>query len=371
LLGAIFAPWRPWAGRVPRRNCEGPWFAIFLLHWLLFRLMFFSGYVKLASGDATWKDGTALAVHYESQPLPTWIGWWAHQLPEKVQIGSCVIMFLIELALPFVMFFGRRGRAVACAGFCGLMVAIMTTGNYTFFNWLTIFLALTLLDDACWPVAVRQWVGASDAKPQPVRWPARSFALIAGAPLFVLSLIGCTLAIEPHSVGGRSAVPPWARTFYAAAAPFRSVNNYGLFRVMTTERNEIVIEVSADGNQWHEVEFRWKPGDLARAPAFVAPHQPRLDWQMWFAAFHPGFVPQRDMNHPQMNWFGHFLGALLAGKQPVWELIGDTPIPPDDVNFIRCQFYRYTFTGRKQRRETGQWWTREFRGPYSDTFSRR
>jgi hypothetical protein len=188
-----------------------------------------------------------------------------------------------------------------------------------------------------------------------------------GGPLFVLSLIVCELAI-----GRRTGwlVPDWARQFHGSAAPFLSVNSYGLFAVMTTERNEIIVEVSSDGSTWHELEFRWKPGRLDRAPAFVAPHQPRLDWQMWFAALHPGFIPQRDMSDPRMNWFGGFLSALLQHKQPVWNLLEPPPIPIDDVRFVRCRFYRYRFTNIAERRATGAWWKREFLGAYSDSFGK-
>ncbi|MGI8603592.1 MAG: lipase maturation factor family protein [Verrucomicrobiales bacterium] len=370
LLGALFAPWRLSTWRPGKNFPDGPWLGIILLHWLLVRLMFFSGFVKLASDDPTWRNCTALNFHYETQPLPTWLGWWAHQLPEWAHVTSCRITFLIELVLPFALLLGRWGRLGGCLGFTALMLLILLTGNYTFFNWLTIFLALTLLDDSWWPHVVKRWLRLSRTSRQPASRLAAIFTWAAGIPLLLLSLVATTMALEKPSAKKRSLVPQWARQFYAAASPFASVNSYGLFAVMTTERNEIVFEVSADGAQWHEVEFKWKPGNVRRAPGFVAPHQPRLDWQMWFAAFHPGFVPQRDMSSPRMNWFGHFVGRLLDHKKPVWELLERPPIAIESIKFVRCQFYRYRFSDLSTRRATGAWWTREYLSRYSDTFAK-
>ena len=126
--------------------------AYWLLRWLLFRLMFASGVVKLASRDETWWDWTALDFHYETQPLPHWIAWYAHQLPEVVQKASVAVMFAIELVVPFLTFGPRRIRLASCAALVLLQVLIMWTGNYGFFNLLTMLLCLLLIDDAAWPV---------------------------------------------------------------------------------------------------------------------------------------------------------------------------------------------------------------------------
>src|SRR5437879_12853904 len=110
--------------------------------------MFMSGGGKLLSRDPTWWNLTALAVHYETQPLPTWIGWYAHQLPLWIQRTCCALMFITELAAPFLIFCGRRARQIACGAFVLFMLLISLTGNYCFFNLLTVTLCVLLLDDA-------------------------------------------------------------------------------------------------------------------------------------------------------------------------------------------------------------------------------
>jgi hypothetical protein len=155
LLSLFLAPWRWWAGRVGVARPDAPAAAVFLLHWLLFRLMFLSGYVKIGGGDKTWADLTALMVHFETQPLPTPLSWWAHQMPKLLQQFNCAVMYGIELGLPFAIFMGRWGRLAACLGFSLLMGLVALTGNYTFFNLLTIFLAALAQYQWLWLVPER------------------------------------------------------------------------------------------------------------------------------------------------------------------------------------------------------------------------
>jgi hypothetical protein len=144
--------------------------------------------------------------------------------------------------------------------------------------------------------------------------------------------------------------------------PFRLVNSYGLFSVMTTERPEIVVEGSNDGSNWVAYEFRWKPGDVNRRPRFVAPHQPRLDWQMWFAA----------LSYYHSNpWVGRFLSRLLQNSAGVLALLRTNPFPNKPPRFVRAVVYGYHFTTASTRRATGAWWTRERRGLYSPVLSLR
>jgi hypothetical protein len=138
---------------------------------------------------------------------------------------------------------------------------------------------------------------------------------------------------------------------------------------VTTERLELSIEVSDDRILWSEVPFKWKPGDVMAAPHFVAPYQPRLDWQMWFAALHPGFVPQRDADPRYgMAWFGPFLAALLDHRPEVWALMGEPPLPVANIRAIRVAQYRYHFTTTEERKQTGAWWRRERLGWFSPEF---
>jgi hypothetical protein len=137
--------------------------------------------------------------------------------------------------------------------------------------------------------------------------------------------------------------------------PFRSVNNYGLFAVMTTQRNEIVVDGSNDGVTWLPYEFKYKPGDVHRRPAFIAPFQPRLDWQMRFAALG---------NYQQNPWFQSFCERVLQGSPEVLALIAKNPFPDHPPRLIRAEFYEYHFTTARERHETGAWWRRDFAGEY-------
>ena len=138
------------------------------------------------------------------------------------------------------------------------------------------------------------------------------------------------------------------------------MNSYGLFARMTTKRFEIIIEGSNDEKIWKEYEFKWKPGNVGRAPSQVAPHQPRLDWQMWFAALSA---------YRQNSWFTYLLINLLKGSQDVIKLLKTNPFPDNPPKFIRCNLYQYNFTDLKTKRETGNWWKRTYLGPFTGTFT--
>ncbi len=330
----------PFRFRVRFASIPSAPFGLFLLRWLLFRLMFASGVVKLTSGDPAWRNLTALSYHYETQCLPTWVAWYAHQLPMWFQKLSALAMFGVELVLPFLIFLPRKLRMTACGGFVVLQILTMLTGNYTFFNLLTIVLCLLLIDDAMWPEWLRR---AAGAERRPGRTPVAARPLLA--VLLLLSFIPLTAAFrKPVSW------PAPVRRVYGAVFPFRSLNAYGLFAVMTTERREISIEGSRDGVTWRTYPFRWKPGDPLRRPAFVAPHQPRLDWQMWFAAL--GDVRRNP-------WLVALAGRLAEGSPEVLDLLAVNPFPEAPPARVRAVIRTYRFSTPAERRETGAWWVAE------------
>lgn len=332
----------PWAWLPWWRRIEPARIARWLLVWLLFRLMFLSGAVKLASGDATWATLTALAHHYETQPLPTPLAWHAHHLPVWFHRLSCAIMFGIELLLPFFFWSPWRIlRHIAAFATVGLMVLIALTGNYTFFNLLTAALCLLLLDDACWRRFKLPLPAAGEFAPRhPTRWVLWPAA--AGITLFT--------AVQAVPSVKRDWQPPAVFWKVAEAVhPFRSLNNYGLFMVMTTTRPEIVIEGSMDRRYWQAYEFRHKPGDPARRPTWAAPHQPRLDWQMWFAA----------LGRPEQNpWMSALCEDLLTNNPAVTGLLAHNPFPDAPPRYLRAVRYEYRFTTREERRATGNTWER-------------
>jgi len=364
-LALFFVSWR-----LRARLTDAPTGSAFLLHWLAFRLMLLSGYVKIGGGDLVWENGTALMYHFETQPLPNPLAWWAHHLPRWLHVFNCWAMYAIELVLPFAIFCGRWGRLLACAGFCLLMGGVAMTGNYNFFNLLTIIVSLTLLDDSWIPAKVKHWLRVSDA-PQIV-WQSRHAHVYAiSLVLTVFSIVAADEFLAGRVKNWQTHTPEWLAQIYAKhVSPWRSINAYGLFQDMTEERLEVVIEVSDDGIFWRDLPFKYKPVDLKDAPRQIAPHQPRLDWQMWFAALYPGYMPQRDGNpRSPMHWFGRFMNALLEHRDAVWALVGEPPMPRHTITHARAVLYRYRLTTPDERRESGQWWKAERRGVFSPTFS--
>ncbi|HWX23057.1 MAG TPA: lipase maturation factor family protein [Candidatus Binatia bacterium] len=329
---------------------------VWLFWWLLFRLMFSSGLVKLRSGDPTWRNLTALSRHYETQPLPTPLAWDAHQMPVRFHQASAALMFAIELGTPFLIPCPGLRRLAACA-FILLMVLIELTGNYCFFNLLGIALSLLLLDDQVLLPVFRELCPALSRTVSLAPAPASCHCLC-----FVVALLVLGLSLEPVLRLFRLEMD-WPRPVakvLSLLAPLQLVNSYGLFSLMTTERPEIIIEGSEDGVNWRPYEFKWKPGDVKRPPRFVAPHQPRLDWQMWFAAL------DCYEKHP---WLACFLNRLLEGSSAVLSLLRKNPFPQAPPRYIRGVLYDYRFTTRVERRATGACWRRERRGFYSPAFN--
>ena len=265
--------------------------------------MFMSGAVKLTSGDDSWWNLTALDYHYWTQPLPTVLGWYGAQTSEWLKKTCTAIVLIVETLVPFFIWAPRRVRFCVFVLFVSLQVMIALTGNYCFFNLLTIVLCFLLLD-----------------RRQIARRRMRRSETAATAIMFRQSCCVVTLPLNAYVIF--SAVKPeavWPKpimALYSRIEPFRILNGYGLFRVMTKERAEIVIEGSEDGNNWRQYEFKWKPGDLKRAPGWVAPHQPRLDWQMWFAALG---------TYRDNPWFVRFVGQLLRNSPPATKLLSAIP----------------------------------------------
>ncbi len=308
-----------------------PTIVLWLFRWLLFRLLFSSGAVKWLSGDPAWHHLTALQFHYQTQPLPTWIAWYAHQLPAVFQKFSGGLMFFIELVVPFTIFMPKKIRRGGFGVLVFFQTLIFITGNYCFFNLLTLAICVLLLEDEAAPRS---------------RWGPWLLAAL----LFLTSLV--------QMLHGFGLAPSWTRPILQlerTLSPYRITNNYGLFAVMTTVRNEIILEGSNDRRTWAPYEFKYKPGDVSRRPVFVAPHQPRLDWQMWFAA----------LGHYRDNpWFINFCRRVLEGSPEVLKLLQKNPFPDKPPRYLRAVVYEYRFSDFKSKRRDGAWWTRELKGLY-------
>jgi len=343
LLACFIAPWK----LRPKLIADDPVskFGVYAFRFLLFKLMFLSGFVKLASHSQPWQDLTALQYHFQTQPLPNAIAWYFHHAPEFILKSGALATLLIELCVPFLMLGTRWMRSFAALATVGLQLLIMMTGNYTYFNLLTLLLCLWLLDDGIfiqspgWNlIPVNKGLNPSLLKQ----------ILRISFPVFATFISGCIII---SYLGG----PGFLR---AVTNPFqanRTINSYGLFAAMTTVRNEIIIEGSADGIEWKEYEFKWKPGKLDRAPGLVAPHQPRVDWQMWFAAL--GDIKSNP-------WLVNIAARLLSNDPPTTQLFETNPFPDKPPQYVRMQMYKYEFTTVEERKKTGQWWTRTSIGLY-------
>ena len=312
-----------------------PWL-VWTYRLLLFRLMFESGFVKLASGDPNWRNLHALRFHFMTQPLPNPIAYYMYRAPNWLLDSLTAVTLAIELLTPFLLFFPRRVRIAGVATLMVLQVAILLTGNYAFFNLLALALCLWGLDDATF---------APLARLLRRRFPSgnipRSKAVLKGmnAGLAVIAILGA-LELVGHAP--------------AFVQPFEIVNSYGLFAVMTTSRPEIVIEGSEDSANWKEYSFRYKPGNLHRGLPLVAPYQPRLDWQMWFAALG---------RYEGNSWVGSLMYRLLLGDASVTALM-DSPPFPKPPRYMRALIYEYDFTTPAERGRSGAIWQRRLLGTW-------
>jgi hypothetical protein len=355
LLAALWLPWRArpdWAVESHAQKI-GRW----LLWWLFVRMMIESGVVKLTWGDKTWLGYSALDYHFETQPLPLWTAWYAHQAPRWLLRAASWITYFVEIATPALLLAPSRWRFLRHGAVLLqvlLQLGILTTGNYTYFNWLTITLCVPFLDDS--------FRGFRKLRAQsPDAWRRHWWPLIPACSLALASVI-CSFGGFTSAFSGLAGQETEMRRMTEEIrrdghshtpwlASLRSFNGYGLFRTMTLSRPEFILEGSADGVNWHEYEFPYKAGDVYRRPALAAPFQPRLDWQMWFAALSPqhyGYLLERLMRR------------ILEGEPAVLALLEKNPFSSAPPRYVRLSFYDYHFTRAED--HTAAWWKRDFKG---------
>ena len=296
---------------------------------LVFRLMFESGLVKLTSGDVNWRSLHALRFHFLTQPLPSPLAYYMYQAPAWLLDFLTLATLFIELAVPFLVFaHPGRLRLLAASSLVLLQVAIALTCNFAFFNLLSIFLCFWALDDSFFP---RRQVFRP--LPQPAFPKVFNAAVVSIILLSVIQIFG----LEPSFLES-----------------FEIVNPYGLFAVMTTSRVELVIEGCNDNIHWEPYSFLYKPGDIHRSLPIVAPYQPRLDWQMWFAA----------LGTPESNvWTKTLVYRLLTAEPSVVGLLGPSPFsqPPRSIRILA---YTYTFTDPPTRTREATIWNRKLIGTW-------
>ncbi|MGW4851586.1 lipase maturation factor family protein [Streptomyces sp. NPDC004288] len=309
-----------------------PVLILFLLRWLLFRVEFGAGLIKIR-GDACWRNLTCLYHHHETQPMPGPLSWFFHHLPRPLHRVEAAANHVVQLVVPFLLF---TPQPVATAA-AGLMIAtqlwLVLSGNFAWLNWLTIVLALSVVDAT--PLT------GEHPRPDPPLWYV---VVVCAATAFVLvrSYRPVRNLLSRHQAMNRS------------YDPYHLVNSYGAFGTVGRVRDEIVVEGTDDpaphpGTVWRAYGFRGKPGDPRRLPRQFAPYHLRLDWLMWFAALSPGYARE---------WFGPFVERLLDGDRDTLRLLAHNPFPDAPPALVRARLYRYRYTTWHELRTTGAWWHR-------------
>lgn len=423
LLSILYLPWvsKDKVSSLRNPQCIGK-----LIIWiLLFKLIFQSGLVKLtfigADGTNSWLNLSALKYHYWSQPIPNSFSWYFHWLPLWFNKFSTIVTLLIELVLPFLIFFPRNFKRIAFAGIVFLQLMIIFSGNYGFFNLLSIALCISLLDDSCFPKKIRKRILSSNLN-QTEKSYLNIFKFILSLFFFFLSAMTTGFYINQSFNGNKAHFIKKSsnvensiiRKIIEDYQFLRSMNSYGLFRVMTTKRPEIVLSISSDGETWEEVNFLYKPTDLKEKPKFIFPYMPRLDWQMWFESLyleklldypflsllyerfleqviiHENFVPVKDYTKLLTNkeldtiskmeevekiqtmknikqsidsitnhsyWFANLIKLIAQNNEDVFYLLNHDLEKRDPSKYISIDLFYYKFSNKDEKAD-GFWWSR-------------
>lgn len=326
------------AGFLGNGRVAPPVLVLWLLRWLLFRVEFGAGLIKLR-GDRCWRDLTCLRYHHETQPMPGPLSWFFHHLPGPLHRVEVAANHFVQLVVPVALFLPQPVASLAAALMILTQLWLVASGNFAWLNWLTIALALSVVDvpsaRALLPVPSRPALGADPL------WFEVLVLALTGA-VVVLSYWPTRNLLSRHQLMNRS------------FNRLHLVNAYGAFGAINRIRLEVVVEGATDAvpgrnTSWHEYGFKGKPGDLRRMPRQVAPYHLRLDWLMWFAAISPSYA---------RPWFTAFMARLLVNDPATLRLLRHNPFPHTRPLCVRALLYRYRFTSLRVLRDTGTWWER-------------
>jgi hypothetical protein len=349
--------------------------SLFLLQWEWLRIYFESGIAKLASGEPQWRNFTAMDEYYQNGPLPTWIGWYTQHLPHWFHATTVGATLAMELGLIWMILLPRRFRIVLFFIVTCWEAGVISTANYCFLNYLVLSLGILLVDDRFLSrFAPRKWKeelpvlkAATEAPEAPPASPQQAgivhaflrpqfnalklaVAAVMLTWVFYVTSVELLWMLAPHF--------PLPTTPVVMLEPFRIANQYGLFAVMTRGRYEIEFQGSIDGQNWTPYPFRYKPQKLSEAPGIYAPYQPRFDWNLWFASLgtwrNNTIVPNTEVR-------------LLTNDKDVLGLFAGNPFPKSPPKQIRAVLWQYWFTTMAEKRQTGNWWRREYLGLYAPT----
>nr|WP_260859821.1 lipase maturation factor family protein [Streptomyces cupreus] len=311
-----------------------PIVVLFLLRWILFRVEFGAGLIKMR-GDECWRKLTCLYHHHETQPMPGPLSWFFHHLPRPLHRVEVAANHFTQLVVPFLLFTPQPVATAAASLMILTQLWLVLSGNFSWLNWITIVLALS---------ALRLPDSAPSAVPDAPVW-YQAVVLAVSALLLALSYRPVRNMISRRQVMNRS------------FDPLHLVNTYGAFGSVSRVRYEVVIEgtdedVPREDSDWREYEFKGKPGDPRRWPRQFAPYHLRLDWLMWFAALSPAYAG---------SWFGALVERLLENDPATLKLLRRSPFPPETPpRYVRARLFRYRYTTWHELRETGACWKRTY-----------
>ncbi|WP_225826593.1 lipase maturation factor family protein [Streptomyces naphthomycinicus] len=310
-----------------------PVVVLFLLRWILFRVEFGAGLIKLR-GDACWRKLTCLYYHHETQPMPGPLSWFFHHLPQPLHRVEVAANHVTQLVVPVLLFTPQPVASAAAALMIVTQLWLVLSGNFSWLNWITIVLALS---------ALRLPTTAPSVPPAPLWYVV--LVLVVAALLLFLSHRPVVNMISRRQVMNRS------------FDPLHLVNTYGAFGSVSRVRYEVVVEGTLDDtpredSDWREYAFKGKPGDPRHWPRQFAPYHLRLDWLMWFAALSPGYAGE---------WFGGLMERLLENDRDTLKLLARSPFPPDTPpRYVRARLFRYRYTSWRELRATGACWERAY-----------
>ncbi len=320
-----------------------PTFTVYWAWFLTFRFLLSSGIVKLQSGCQQWRGFKAMQYHFETQPLPNLGGYFAHLFLRGSTHFTTGVVYFFEILVPLLLLGGEPLQFYGAVLSIFFQFLIIATGNYAFFNLLTIALCVLFFANSS-----LEWL-------RPLYSPLQAFEPNLFLIVLTTAFSAFMLFLKVMMLIRQFKRFPHFERIYEKIAHFHCVNNYGLFAVMTTVRNEIILEGSDDGKEWKEYQFYYKPGALNQAPKQIAPLQPRLDWQMWFAAL---------SMRPHDGWWYRFTAKILKGEHAVLELLKYNPFPEKPPQHLRAHLYRYRFNSISGLKDSGNFWVRTFVGTY-------
>jgi hypothetical protein len=325
----------------PFPKCRPPILVIWLFRWLGFRIMIGAGLIKLR-GDSCWRDLTCLYYHYETQPIPNPMSRYLQFSPHWLLKFETAWNFIVELIVPWFSFGPRTVRHIAGVLLVTFQIFLIISGNLSFLNYLTIIPFLACFDDTFLGRFLPEALVRRAERAAQESQPSRTNNAIA----VVLSIVIAWLSIPTvlNLGSGR-------QLMNYSFDPLDLVNTYGAFGTVGRERDEIIFEGTDDAvisgdTKWKEYEFKAKPGDPNRRPPFIAPYQPRIDWQIWFAAM---------ASPAEYPWTLHFVWKLLHNDRGTLSLLANNPFPDAPPRYIRARLYRYQFAPVSEE----AWWKRE------------